>query len=643
MRSRWMFAGTLIICTLVFSVSAQNQQQAPPVSADDFEKAHQGLFESPADRAAEAGRLTAEFAGASAAPAGPVVRKNYIDEHIFGRMERDKVPHAPLSSDSEFARRVYLDAVGLLPTPAQVREFVASKDPDKRDKLIDSLVGTDEFADQWAWYWMDLFQARNDSFAYWFKQNLKLDRPYNEVFAEIVGSPASKNASMIPTWATYSQSLYNALRATTHTDQDNYYYANRLDFIDESTVNLGRVFLGVNMDCFSCHDGAGHTDSINLWQTAMRRRDFHQQAAFFGKLRNIATWSDRSKMPSSAQNVMDDLAPGYNTKDDAPFFTMAEGRFPRNGQDYEPAFILNGEKPRPGMNPRQELGRIAPEHIQFSRAAVNLIWGKLMVVGFVDPYDGFDLLRLDPKNPPPKPWTVQPTNPELLDAMAKDFKENNFSLQRVFKTIMKSSAYQLSTQYPGEWKDAYVPYYARRFVRVMTGPEVADALAQATGHPYNFNLKGQTVTRVKGMSNPTGMRNAGGGRNNDASRLASVTAPVFNDGTAISALMQAFLQSGRETPPAQANRASAVQAMMMMNSPAVNNRLRPDSGLLGQLQKSDKSDGEILDELFLTALSRTPTAQEVEVGRRIMQADRGQGAADVLWALLNTPEFLLNH
>ena len=107
--------------------------------------------------------------------------------------------------------------------------------------------------------------------------------------------------------------------------------------------------------------------------------------------------------------------------------------------------------------------------------------------------------------------------------------------------------------------------------------------------------------------------------------------------------MQAFFQSGRETPPALPNRASAVQAMMMMNSPAVTNRLRPESGLLQQLLKSGKSDAEITEELFLTAIARKPTGEEVEVADRIIKANRNQGAADILWALLNTPEFLLNY
>src|SRR5262245_40384368 len=160
MRSRWLFIGTLALLSFVVSVSAQ--QKPPATTADDFEKAHQGVFGSQPDKAAEASRLTATFAGQGSNTSQEIPIKNYIDEYIFGRMQRDKVPHAPLANDYEFVRRAYVDATGLVPTPAQIREFVANKDPNKRDKLIDSLVGSDDFADQWAWFWSDLFQVRNE-------------------------------------------------------------------------------------------------------------------------------------------------------------------------------------------------------------------------------------------------------------------------------------------------------------------------------------------------------------------------------------------------------------------------------------------------------------------------------------------------
>src|SRR5213078_3983439 len=116
-------------------------------------------------------------------------------------------------------------------------------------------------------------------------------------------------------------------------------------------------------------------------------------------------------------------------------------------------------------NPRLALARMVTSHPQFRRAAVNILWGKLMTVAFVEPYNGFDLMRLDPKNPPPAPWTLQPTNPELLQTLAEDFRDHNYSIQRVIKTIMKSSTYQLSTSFPGQWSDAYAPYYARKLAR----------------------------------------------------------------------------------------------------------------------------------------------------------------------------------
>src|SRR5439155_10252962 len=108
-----------------------------------------------------ASRLTEEMAKSlpRATASAAIPHKNFIDDQIFGLIEKDGIPHSPLSSDEEFLRRAYLDATGLLPTPDKIREFVADKDPQKRDKLIDALIGTDEFADEWAWFWGDLFRT----------------------------------------------------------------------------------------------------------------------------------------------------------------------------------------------------------------------------------------------------------------------------------------------------------------------------------------------------------------------------------------------------------------------------------------------------------------------------------------------------
>ena len=202
-------------------------------------------------------------------------------------MERDKIPHAPIAGDEEFLRRAYLDATGLLPTPDQVRAFLNDKDPNKRDKLVDSLIGTEAFTDQWAYHFGELLRTREAQFHLWTKEWLKVDRPYNEVFADMV-TPTTKNAKGFPTALTFYDPIgYIATRCGLWTDADDYKGLNRLDWIDEITSDVGRVFLGLSMDCFSCHNGAGHADSFNMYLGSRKRTDFWQQAAFFGKMRNI--------------------------------------------------------------------------------------------------------------------------------------------------------------------------------------------------------------------------------------------------------------------------------------------------------------------------------------------------------------------
>jgi hypothetical protein len=639
MRLSKVALASVFLVGLTFTVMAQQDRATPPSAEAQgrMDEAHTDMLKTTTDKAVEAGRLTEAMSSALPAPAQSTARmprRNYIDEHIFGRMERDGIPHSSLASDEEFVRRVYLDATGLLPTPAQAREFIASSDTAKRDKLIDSLIGTDPFAEQWAWLWADLLQTRSGQFAAWLQQWWKTDRPYNDVVTEIVSPGVMKQPAANPVWTPISEQLRINTRSVDNTDQDNYYILNRLDFLDSLSIKFGQVFLGINMDCFSCHDGAGHLEPINIYLTSRTRAQFHQQAAFWGKIAPIPTGITVQTGPVKAE------AAGYTTGGDAPYVTIAESRFPRDGKTYEPAFILTGEKPRPGVDPRKELARMLTSHVQFNRAAVNIVWGKLMTVGFVDPIDSFDLARLDPDNPPPQPWTIQPTNPWLLEAMAKDFQANNYSMHHLIKTIMKSNAYQMSTHFPGEWKDSYAPYYARRFARVLTGPEVIDNLAQVTEQPWEFRNGATRVTQLGQPLEVNPPEPANGGGNNDLGNEGTV------EGNSIKAIMQSFFQSTRETPGLSVgNRASAVQAMLMMTAPVINDRvLAKPNTRVQRLLDAGKTDAEFIEEMFLATLSRKPRPEEVQVGVRILsEGDRKQRAEDIQWALLNTVEFLLNH
>ena len=280
------------------------------------------------------------------------------------------------------------------------------------------------------------------------------------------------------------------------------------------------------------------------------------------------------------------------------------------------------------MNPRAELARMLTEHIQFGRATVNLIWGKLMTVAFVEPYDAFDLSRLDPKNPPQAPWTVQPTNPELLQALAEDFMANDYSIHHLMKTILKSSAYQLSSEWEGEWKEPFTAYYPRRFPRVLTGPEVADAIGQATDRPFQFPFAGTEVSRVKQLAKPSDV----GGRRSTG------------ESAELNAVLQSFHQSNRMTPPPTGNKASTLQALLLMSSKVISDRAEAANGSrVEQLVESDKTDSEVIEELYLSSLARWPSPEELDVAMEAMKQDRKRGAENLQWALLTSSEFILNH
>ena len=165
-------------------------------------------------------------------------------------------------------------------------------------------------------------------------------------------------------------------------------------------------------------------------------------------------------------------------------------------------------------------------------------------------------------------------------------------------------------------------------MRVLTGPELVDSLARATGVPTEFAFAGLTVERVKELTTPSDL----GGRRGRG------------EGAEVDALMQSFFQSNRMTPAPVGNRGSILQALLMMQSGVVTRRVSADAeGRVGELLASAGSSDELVNGLFLGTLGRLPTPGESELGLERLDQDRRQGAEDLQWALLNSPEFLLNH
>jgi hypothetical protein len=611
--------GAAAVVCAAFLLAADHPPQKPreeSMSPESFAAAHSTLFEP--SKSNDAGALTERVApslpGAGRrASTARVPRRNFVDEFIFGKMEKEGIPNAPLSSDYEFLRRVTLDLTGRIPAPEDVRAFTADTDPAKRDKLIERLLASEAFVDKWSYFFMDLFRANGkmgrgqDLFHYWMKENLRVDRPYDDIARSIIAAAAKSNHVV----AAANVIAREHVQAKPQPDDgDDLGMVQQLDTDDELSILYAKTFLGINISCISCHDGRGHLEKVNVWLSTKKRSDFFQNSAFLGHTRYLMYWEDGK--PQSGEFLIDDHNPGYDTKGASMI------RTPRFGGPREPAFLLTGEKPRPGASPRDELGRMITSHPQFARATVNLFWAKFMGFGIVEPFDEFDLARQDPKHVPAG-WQLQPSHPELLDALATDFRSHQYSLRRLFSTICRSNAYQLSSHFNGEWKDAYARYYARKFVRMLSAEELHDSIALATSRPGSFKFGSEKAGMAMHLSGPSG-------------------------GGDVKYFMQTFGQSNRNNPP-RPLAGSPLQPLLLMQSPVVTDRVKAakDSRVQRLLDTYKDNPSRIVEEMFLATLSRPPSESEKQIALEALEKNRQQGAENLQWALINQVEFFFNY
>jgi len=562
----------------------------------------------------ENNRVTKQISGIVGQPGTPdVSRRNFIDELVFAKMERDHVPHSGLSSDIEFLRRVTLDLTGQLPEPDGIRKFVADKDPAKREKLIGEITATrfgmqiekirTPFMDRWAYFFGELFRngtaqqgmGRNVFHDYIY-DSLLLNLPYNEMVTEMITARTRSNWREGP----------SNLLVRDHVDgAKDFEGVNNEDSYDEMAITTTKLFLGINIECVSCHDGKGHLEKINLGLSELKRADVWRQASFFSKTRVFRPYSIGQEFA-----VLDD-GKGYDLK------SKSVVRLARYEADVSPHFILTGEEPRPGENWRVAYARMLTSQPQFARTTVNLIWAELMGVGIVDPPLDFDMARQD----------TQPSNPELLDALAKDFVAHNYDLRYLIRTIVSSSTYQLSSHFDGEWKDSYAPYFARRFIRRLSPEMICDAIQQATDVYDEIPVAGTTI-KVKRVMETRSPEDIGGDKQK-----------------AMLHLLVSFGQNNRDKGEKETN-GSTVQASVLMNSQFVKDRInRSEKSRIGKLMAHNPplSNEEIVDEMFLAFLSRWPNAAEKQTAIESLEKYHGQGLEDLAWGLVNKVDFVFNY
>ena len=340
--------------------------------------------------------MTSQAAGLRPASdsAPDVARRNFIDDAIFSRMERDGVPHAGLASDGEFLRRIHIDLVGRIPTLEEVLAFEADTRDDKRDRLIDRLIGGEEFVRALVVLLRGPVPRGQPDGARQEPVPL-LDARMADAGPLLRGgghraadAKEGKSSHSSPGAMYFARDFVKAKDDPDEPDAHD--LVNRADSIDEFTVTYGKMLLGINLGCISCHDGVNHLEQVNLYLTGKSREDFFRQAAFFGRTRMIMNW-ENGFQANTEYTVDDDVEPGYPTRSESIV------RVPRTGGSNEPKFILDGPRaPRRASCPGTRSRGLLTGHIQFARATANRIWAELMGVGIVEPLDGFDLERYYP-------------------------------------------------------------------------------------------------------------------------------------------------------------------------------------------------------------------------------------------------------
>jgi hypothetical protein len=544
---------------------------------------------------------------------------NPIDAAIFGVLSARGIQPAAAATDEEFCRRVYLDLTGTQPPAERLLAYVASASATKKAELVDELIGSPSFVDRWTNWFGDLvrnFDAgadflynRNAEYLY-LRKLVSDNKPFDEIakaYLSYTGSYEQGPSGYLPR-AAYQVELNQ-------------------DRLDEAAAEAMRAFMGTQIACVSCHDGAGHLEGINLFLSGKKRKEFWQIAAFFAQAEFV-----RIEDPiSDRHNIRRNPNGSYFAS------TNGEGMRPaRKGGLIAPSFKLYGKgKPKGSEDPRLALARFVTASPQFARAFVNRMFAHFFVVGLVEPLDGFDLARLDPNIQLPVGWEVQPSNPKLLADLATYFQQSGFDVRELMRTIVLSRAYGLSARYDeSRWSESYARLYARKLARRLEAEEIFDGVAAATGVPGRHFARGFATPFESTMAlpGPHDPRPSGAGFPSDE--------PYAVDG-----FLEAFGKGDRWVTE-RTRRTTISQALHLFNNWIITSRLygRGDAlpaRLASDLASQRLTAEQVVTEVYLASVGRRPTAAETAALKtRVRDRD---SIADLQWALFNRVDFFYNY
>lgn len=568
-----------------------------------------------------------------------------IDYYILNAMQAAGITPADDTNDYEFIRRVTLDLTGRIPVASRVTSFVADSTPNKRAKLIDDLLASSAWVDKWTMYYGDLyqnntasqqltrFQEGRNAFYKYIHDSLAANKPYNQMVTEMISAQAAYPAC--------GQAQCNFDQTN---GQVNWVIGGRVtggpaqDIFDQQAVNTAEQFLGItHMNCVLCHNGAGHLDSLSLWGSKTTRYQAWGLSAFFSRTSLQTTYIIDPANPQNKNNYYW-WTGTYNSDYNLNTTTgNRPARQPIGGvKTITPAYLFTAQTPNKGEDYRAALARFVTGDFQFARATVNYMWAYFFGQGIVDPPDQFDLMRLDPNNPPPAPWVIQPSNPQLLNALAQHFVSSGYDLKALMREIVNSETYQLASDYNGTWQASYQPYFARKFVRRLWSEEVHDAITTATGVLPSYNIGSFSSASTK-----YGVNSPGFGLVSYAMQFPETKGMPDGTGGAVSQFLDVFFRGDRDLNPRRQD-GSILQALGLMNDKFIDQRI--NGPIATQGVNPNLTLAQNIDKIFMAVLSRHPTSDELtDVTKRASAVGATPALDDLWWSLFNKVDFVFNY
>ncbi len=520
-------------------------------------------------------------------------RHNSIDDLVLKKLEALRLPPSPQCMDQDFIRRAFLDAAGILPTPREVEEFLASegrkgatlssgglRPPLARARLIDRLLERPEFVDYWSYRWSDVLLI----------SSRKMSQPAMRAFYQFVRQSVADNKP----WDRFARDILTVQGNNLQQGAANYFALHKE--ITDLTEATSITFLGMSITCCRCHN-----HPLEKWT----QDQYWSMANMFARV-SIRNGDRGGEVIVHAQPDGDVL-------------------HPRHGVAMPPAPL--DAKPVPGgssVDRRQYFADwlTAPDNPYFARALVNRVWRNFMGRGLVEAED--DLRQTNP-----------PSNEELLDALAKDFIKHKYDVKHLIRTIMNSAAYQRSST-PLAQNKADDRFYSRYLIRRLPAEVVLDAYSSVTKVPTAFTqLQIGTTGGTQGTTDyPLGTR-----------------ALQLPDTQLISLFLDAFgrPERGQTCSCERQQESSVTQALHLNNGQTLNDKLRDKKSRVEEWLKESVSDAEAIGRIFMLALSRAPTPAERERFTKLMaeaardgQTTRREVLEDLFWAVLTGKEFLFN-